>query len=158
MGMDWLVFVKNQEALTTVLETNRMTQQFGLTLSEQDAELILKEHRNTLREQKRVEFGPGITEKLIYEFCDSQYIPQDEYVDILIRLQEIFYIYKNETQDQLTDDELLRLMKDQFENVCFGDLDYLEGTCLYRITRSFQREQGGCRKPGVKAGGTEDEL
>lgn len=158
MGMDWLVFVKNQEALTTVLETNRMTQQFGLTLSEQDAELILKEHRNTLREQKRVEFGPGITEKLIYEFCDSQYIPQEEYVDILIRLQEIFYFYKNETQDQLTDDELLRLMKDQFENVCFGDLDYLEGTCLYRIARSLQREQGGCRKPGVKAGVTEDEL
>ena len=30
----------------------------------------------------------------------------------------------------ITDDELLHLMKEQFELLCFGDLDYLEGTCL----------------------------
>ena len=27
---------------------------------------------------------------------------------------------------EITDDELLHLMKEQFENICFGDLDYLE--------------------------------
>lgn len=48
----------------------------------------------------------------------------------LSRLQEIFYLYKNETQDELTDDELLNFMREQFDAICFGDLDYLEGTCL----------------------------
>ena len=53
------------------------------------------------------------------------------YVETLVRLQEIFYLYKNEVQDNLTDDELLHLMKEQFEFLCFGDLDYLEGTCHF---------------------------
>ena len=51
-------------------------------------------------------------------------------VETIIRLQEIFYLYKNEMHDEITDDELLHLMKEQFENICFGDLDYLESTCL----------------------------
>ena len=33
-------------------------------------------------------------------------------------------------RDEITDDELLEFMKEQFENVCYGDFDYLEGTCL----------------------------
>lgn len=30
----------------------------------------------------------------------------------------------------MTDTELIHFMKEQFETVCYGDLDYLEGTCL----------------------------
>ena len=51
-------------------------------------------------------------------------------MDTLIRLQEIFYLYKNEMHDEISDEELLHFMKEQFEEVCFGDLGYLEGTCL----------------------------
>ena len=51
-------------------------------------------------------------------------------MDTLLRLQEIFYLYKNEMQDEISDEELLHFMKEQFEGVCFGDLGYLEGTCL----------------------------
>ena len=47
------------------------------------------------QKQKRVEFGEGIVPKIIYEFCDSNYIDQNNYVDTIIRLQEIFYLYKN---------------------------------------------------------------
>ena len=53
--------------------------------------------------------------KIIYEFCDSDFIDQNNYVDTIIRLQEIFYLFKNEMQDEITDDELLHLMKEQFE-------------------------------------------
>ena len=39
--------------------------------------------------------------------------------------------------DEITDAELLEFMKEQFETVCFGDLDYLEGTCLDIFHRPF---------------------
>lgn len=116
--------------LDKVLETNQYTEQFGLTLSREDAELLTAERKSALKEQRRVEFREGILPKLIYAFCDSDYIVQDQYVEVLTRLQEIFYLYKNEMQDELTDEELLNFMKEQFETICFGDLDYLEGTCL----------------------------
>lgn len=130
--------MQGQYQLAKVMETNRITERFGLILREEDAQLILQERNCALRQQRRVEFGPGIAEKIIYEFCDSAYIDQDNYVDTIIRLQEIFYLYKNEMLDEMTDDELLHLMKEQFENLCFGDLDYLEGTCLQSFAQAVR--------------------
>lgn len=105
--------------------------------------MILEERKDTLQKQKRVEFGEGIVPKIIYEFCDSNYIDQNNYADTIIRLQEIFYLYKNEMQDEITDDELLHLMKEQFELICFGDLDYLEGTCLANFAQAIRAGYDG---------------
>ena len=138
MSKDWIVLLQQKNQLEKVIETNKTTEQFGLVLSEQDAKLILEERKDTLQKQKRVEFGEGIVPKIIYEFCDSNYIDQNNYADTIIRLQEIFYLYKNEMQDEITDDELLHLMKEQFELICFGDLDYLEGTCLANFAQAIR--------------------
>ena len=134
-----MALLQGQEnPLAKILETNEATEKFGLVLREQDAQLILEERRNCLREQKRVEFGESIVPGIIYEFCDSEYIHQSNYVETIIRLQEIFYLYKNEMHDEITDDELLHLMKEQFENICFGDLDYLESTCLANFAEAIR--------------------
>lgn len=130
MDQEWMVLLQQQNQLVKVIETNKVTQQYGLSLSEQDAELILAERGHALRESRRVEFGEGIMSKIIYEFCDSDFVDQNNYVDTLVRLQEIFYLYKNEMQDEISDDELLHFMREQFDQICYGDLEYLEGTCL----------------------------
>lgn len=143
MSKDWMVLLQEQNQLNKIVKTNETTEQFGLSLIEQDAKLILEERKNSLAEQKRVEFGEGIATKIIYEFCDSEYIQQSNYVDTIIRLQEIFYLYKNEMQDEITDDELLHLMKEQFENLCFGDLDYLESTCLADFAKAIRAGYDG---------------
>lgn len=143
MNKDWMILLQEQNQLGKVVKTNETTGQFGLSLTVQDAELILEERKKSLMEQKRVEFGEGIITKIIYEFCDSDYIHQSNYVDMIIRLQEIFYLYKNEMQDEITDDELLHLMKEQFENLCFGDLDYLEGSCLANFAEAIRSGYGG---------------
>ena len=138
----WLDLLQNKMQLTKVMETNQYTERFGLTLSTEDAQLILEQRNQTLRELKRVEFGESIVPKIIFEFCDSAYIDQTNYGETIIRLQEIFYLYKNETEDKISDDELLHSMKEQYENRCHGDLDYLESTCLDRFARAI-RAGGG---------------
>lgn len=143
MEKDWMRLLQDQNQLSTLVRTNEAARQYGLSLSEEDARLILKERKNALAEQKRIEFGGGIAAKIIYEFCDSNYIQQSNYVETIIRLQEIFYLYKNEMQDEITDDELLHLMKEQFENLCFGDLDYLETTCLAGFAEAIRAGYGG---------------
>lgn len=149
MDNTWLDLLQNTNQLVKVVETNEYTQQFGLMLSEKDAQLIVENRKTALQEQKRVEFGESIAPKIIREFCDSKYIEQRNYVDTIIRLQEIFYLYKNEMNDEITDDELLHLMKEQYELLCFGDLDYLENTCLSYFAQairagysSFQKTDG----------------
>ena len=77
-----MALLQGQEnPLAKILETNEATEKFGLVLREQDAQLILEERRNCLREQKRVEFGESIVPGIIYEFCDSAYLDQSNYVD-----------------------------------------------------------------------------
>ena len=125
-----MILLQQKNQLAKVMETNEMTARYGLVLTEQEAELLVSERTQTLRAERRVEFGPGILPRVIEEFCDSDFIDQNNYVDTLIRLQEIFYLYKNEMHDEISDEELLHFMKEQFEEVCFGDLGYLEGTCL----------------------------
>ncbi len=143
---NWLELAADQAQVGKVMETNQYTQRYGLILKPEDAQIIVAERRNTLREQKRVEFGQGILPQLIYEFCDSGYISQSNYVETMVRLQEIFYLYKNETMDELTDNELVHFMKEQFETVCYGDLEYLEGTCLDIFSQAVRSGYRGYRR------------
>nr|WP_317283956.1 DUF6323 family protein [uncultured Sellimonas sp.] len=127
---NWLLVMNRQMWMQQIREANQYTEKYGLTLSEKEAEILLEEKNHVLKEERRIEFGKSILSQIIYEFCDSSFLSQESYLETLIRLQEIFFLYKNEMQDELTDDELLHFMKEQFENVCYGDLDYLETTCL----------------------------
>lgn len=138
MKQDWLSIMQEPIQRQALLATNNFSRQYGLTLTEEQVQLILQERRGNLREQQRVEFGASITEKIIYTFCNSPFLNQNNYVETICRLQEIFFLYKNEMEDEITDDELLQLMKDQFEKLCFGDLDYLADTCLYNFAQAIR--------------------
>ena len=138
MDNNWLELLSDTNQLATVMETNQYTEQFGFTLSEQDAQLILDNRKAALRTQQRIEFGEGIVPKIIREFCDSPYIDQNTFAETIIRLQEIFYEYKNEMNDEITDDELLHLMREQYDELCFGDLEYLESTCLAAFAQAVR--------------------
>lgn len=125
--------------LQTLVDCNQYTEKFGIRLSEQDASKLIVRRKESLKEQERIEFGEGILPKLIFTFCDSPYIYQDNYVDTIEALQEIFYLYKNESLDELSDDELLSCMKEYFDNDCQGSLEYLEETYLDEFSRSIRR-------------------
>ena len=137
---------QKQNLSTQLLLTNQYTQKYGLVLSQEDTELILEGRKNALQEQRRVEFGESILPRIIFEFCDSAYIRQDNYTQTLLRLQEIFFLYKNEMEDEITDDELLHFMKEQFETICYGDLEYLEGTCLTGFAEAIRAGYRGYKE------------
>lgn len=145
MEKNWLEQLQQSNLAEEILETNSYTEKYGLVLSFEETKMVLAERKKTLQVQRRVEFGPGILPKIIQEFCDSAYISQSNYVETLVRLQDIFYLYKNEMQDEISDDELLHFMREQFETVCFGDLDYLEGTCLSNFAQAIRAGYRGYR-------------
>lgn len=144
---NWMALLERAQ-IQKVMESNQYTEQYGLTLSAQDAEVLAQERKSTLMEQKRVEFGESILPRIIYEFCDSAFISQSNYVESLVRLQEIFFLYKNEMLDEISDEELLNFMKEQFETVCFGDFDYLEGTCLDIFAQAVRAGYRGYQQTG----------
>lgn len=115
---------------------NDLTVRFGLTLSEKQIQSLVERRFGALRDTGRIEFGEGILKKLIYAFCDSPYISQENYEDAIIELQDSFYYFKNESNDLISDDELIEYMKRMFDGKAQGSLDYLSGTSLEDLCRN----------------------
>lgn len=116
-------------------DCNSVSGRFGLSLSERQIENLIEKRFEALRDTGRVEFGEGIMKKLVYAFCDSPYIFQEDYEETLLELQDIFYYFKNESEDRISDDELIEFMKKTFNGTAEGSLDYLAGTSLEQLAR-----------------------
>lgn len=129
--------IVEQKAVEEILKCNSFTERFGLALSHQQAENLSETRRASLKANGRIEFGGGVIETIILEFCDSPYIDSNNYTDILNDLTEIFYYFKNETMDMVSDHELIRFMKTSFDGVCHGSLEALAGRELYNLARSL---------------------
>ena len=155
---EMLTMMSEKYQLQSVLQCNEKSQKFGLILTEEDVKRLLEKRKDNLREQQRIEFGEGILPKLIFVFCDSPYVYQSNYVEVLMQLQEIFYQYKNETLDELTDDELLEEMKNAFDGECAGSVEYLQETILDKVARDVRELQGEYFERYRKRSLSEDEL
>lgn len=136
--LELILATRQKQEVAKVISCNEKSEKYGLALTEEEVYQLMVGRKDTLKDSRRVEFGEGILPQLIYAFCDSDYIMQDSYKDTLMQLQDIFYLYKNESMDELTDEELIDFMRTQFDDICFGDLDYLQGTCLERFARGVR--------------------
>lgn len=118
---------------------NETTAQYGLSLSEPDIQELVSCRVKSLRDSGRVEFGSGILPKLIQAFCDSPYVSQENYKDLLVELQDAFYYFKNESMDRFSDDELIEFMAKVFNGRAQGSVEYLTETSLEDLCR-YARE------------------
>ncbi len=132
------VSLLNQHMITEVRKCNDYSSKYGLLLTEEDINTLVIHRKESLQQSGRIEFGGGVIQKLILEFADSPYINQDNYLDILSQLQDIFYHYKNDSLEELTDDELIKIMKKYFDNECNGSLEYLSTTALENYCRDIR--------------------
>ncbi|EPY2272111.1 DUF6323 family protein [Clostridium sporogenes] len=121
-----------------IIQCNEVTREYGLKLSEKDVKEIINTRNIALQKSGRIEFNGQIINKIITSFCDSPYISQYNYSDTINELVEIFYNYKNETLDYISDDELIEIMKENFDNYCQGSLEILEGKVLYKISENIR--------------------
>lgn len=120
----------------TLERYNRRSEPYGLTLSESALQRLHLLRTEVLQQTGRIELGGGVLEKLIIAFCDSPYVVQSKYEDTLAELQELFYYFKNECRDLVTDDELLDAMRLIFNSVAHGSVEYLgdiDWETMYRV-------------------------
>ena len=94
---------------------------------------------DALRQTARIEFRGGTLEKLIDAFSDSDFVRQDNFVELLQELTDLFYASRNEIPDTVSDDELIVFMKRAFNGACAGSVELLGGRelpMLYRRLRA----------------------
>lgn len=126
---------------------------FGLELSEPEMEELAAERGRALRAAGRVEFGGGALPALMRAFCASPYVSRRTWAGTLAALQEVFYYFKSEAGERLSDDELIGAMQTVFDTRAHGSVEYLAGTSLEGLCREARsgREQAG-RSAGASLG------
>lgn len=127
--------LQNQAVLKEIRDCNAFSSQFGLTLAEPEIRALAECRQKALHDTGRIEFGGGILPKLIYMFCDSPYLDQENYAATLVELQEAFYYYKGEAHERFSDDELIDFMVKVFHGRAQGSAEYLIGTSLDALCR-----------------------
>jgi hypothetical protein len=114
-----------QSGSVDIARCNETAVKFGIRLNESDAKALLNARAKALRRTGRVEFTGGIIEKLVFAFCDSPYLEQDGFAEAIEELIDIFYEYKNDSLDEVDDDEAIAMMKRLFDDECAGNVDAL---------------------------------
>jgi hypothetical protein len=130
--------------IAEIIRCNEVTARFGLTLSRPEAEELAATCVKALSDNERVDFGGNIVAQIILQFCDSPFLSGDNYAATLNELVETFYYFKNETLDQMDDDELIARMKRYFNQTCRGSLELLQNRELESLARHIRYGEEVC--------------
>ncbi|MFD1413596.1 DUF6323 family protein [Oceanobacillus jeddahense] len=139
---DMLHSIQLSDHSHTVMELvhlNEKTTEQGLVLTPNDAKTLIVARNKILRDYARVELSIGVLKEFIEIFSSSPYINQDNYVNTLNDLQEIFYYLRNETEDRIGDTKLIQQMSDYYNGSCGGSLELLKSK-MEEFAESFRKD------------------
>ena len=112
-----------ENEMTKIINCNEYLERYKLKLTKNDVIEIKERRAEALRQTGRIEFGEWIVEKIIKEFCDSPYISQENFLNTINGLIDIFYYYKNKIK--ISDDKLIKIMRKYYDDLAQGNLEYL---------------------------------
>lgn len=104
---------------------NEKTAPFGLSLSPAQIAVLQKQEGQALSRTGRVCFGKSILPRLAAAFASSPHIQACDWADRLGELTALFYALKRETEDSLSDDELIERMVRTFDGPAQGSTTLL---------------------------------
>lgn len=126
------------ENVSSLLSLNDTTSNYGITITADGAAAIIQNRDKALFNTGRIEFGTSVTEKIVNVFCSSPYVNNDNFAETVSDLTEIFFYYKSEMLEKLSDDELISLMKDEFDGRCEGSTELLASKALYNYSQRLK--------------------
>lgn len=130
--------IVQKQAINEIIMCNDFTGKYGLVLTLEQAAELVETRFASLSANGRIELGGGVIDKIIKEFCDSPYVTRYNYAETLQELLKLFYFYKNETLDLLSDDDLIKFMKDSFNNTCCGSIELLADRELNKMANNLR--------------------
>ena len=124
--------IRNDTAEKLML-LNGKIMQYGIVLTQKQAELIASAEREHISETERIVFGEAASVGIVKKFVRSSFADESNFAETVSELVGIFYTIKEETDDEISDSELIEMMFDCFEDLCGGSLELLSGKGIEMI-------------------------
>lgn len=135
MEFSLMLYTKEEQALCI-----RRLESFGLVLTDAALEALQAGRAAALRDTGRVELGHGILPQLVEAFCDAPDLTQENLMDELLLLQDIFYHWKSEAGDCVPDDEILALLRRAYDERARGRAEGLASFTLREMKEVLRDE------------------
>lgn len=143
VGSNELKQLENAAVYRDLIASNDKSVEYGLTLSECDARELIEVRSRSLRDTERIELGSGALICIIDRFCTSTYLNSQNYSETVGELLEIFYYYKTESRDRISDTDLIDAMYSFFEGPCHGSTELLAGRDLDTLLKYIKNDREG---------------
>jgi hypothetical protein len=124
-----------------LLKTNHGLKLHNVALTASDAAEILTARSCTLSNQGRIELNLSVTKALIKRLSESDYITQENFVDTVNDLYEVFHLIKNFTSDFVGDEEVLDAIMNFYNGACGGSAELLAGKGVEKILQNYEQKQ-----------------
>ena len=138
------VAVKN-----SLTELNGRTKEYGLFLTVKQVNKLADAVRRALAESGRIEIGAGIMPVLAEEFSTSVFVNCENYASVLEELIYIFFHIKTALCDKISDRELVRVLKDYYENKAYGSVEIMRDRDIDVLIKYIETEMGSTGSAGA---------
>lgn len=127
----------------SVISANINGEKRGLVLTSDDAAMLINAEKNALSENHLFRFGDSALIKLTECFSQSTFLSPEDYALSLARLEELFFLVRAETDNRISDDDIIYSMFFFFERRCQGSFDILESRDLPKISKMLYENYCG---------------
>ncbi|MCL2157962.1 MAG: DUF6323 family protein [Oscillospiraceae bacterium] len=128
---------EDKKLVENLVALNAKANNYGLTITESIAREIAVYRNEALVENERFETNSDAIARLTSAFLQTRYIEQDDFAATMGEIINLFYLIKNEIEDELSDDELIREMLKVFTETCFGSVELMQSKGLEKILRKY---------------------
>lgn len=126
----------------SLAELNSRTNEYGVVLTVKQVNRLAEAVKVALRESDRVEIGAGILPVLADEFSRSIFVDQENYASLLEELVYIFFQVKTAVCDRISDNDLVRLLRDYYENKAMGSVEIMRERDIDLLVKYVETELG----------------
>ncbi len=112
-----ILYVNDQENINNLINMNEIPKDKKLVLSKKEILMLIENKNNTLKDIGRIEIGKSIIDDIVYAFYDSEYIDSDNYFETINEIISIFYMCQDKFSDYLIDDEIIKYLRNSFDEL-----------------------------------------
>ena len=130
---------QDKKFIAQLVDLNAKANNYGLAITESVAREIAAYRRKALIENGRAEIKSDAVARLTSAFLETRYINQEDFAQAMGEIIDLFYLIKTETENTISDDDLIGEMLDTFQNnPCYGSIEHMQTKGLEKILRRYK--------------------